>query len=428
MGRHRTMGPVVQKAGSLGETFGYTKSYYPPYPWNLTNTYQVPSIDKTLSYAAVGDDTHPGPPYRSGGPFQLMRYSVENFSTSVSIESYRYRLEGNVVDGLATRGDPSGWVKDSDGLPDLDNSSYGDVSSYGATGWSKFKPGKPAADLGVFLAEMKDIPRMMQQAARFFKGLSPKALKGAKYKGQRYSAARKAGEASLSVQFGWMPFLSDMCKFYNAYKTFDDRIKRIIKYNGRWERRGGTVLASEDNEGGNEYTYATYFSPAYSSMLYSLSSCRCTRERSTSRNIWFEAAFRYYIPEYKFRDSKWRANAVRQMFGGTISPSVLYEATPWSWLVDYFSNMGDVVSNLSDGILEDLVAKYAYIMGTTETQEKHSHFARGATSGVVSLDTTYRWTCKTRMGANPFGFGLTMGDLSLRQSAILASLGLSRSS
>lgn len=416
-GRTRVIGPTYYLPGEGGITKGYTRSYTPPYDWVLTNSFTVPSTAKVRNVAICLDQTNPGPPYRSGGGLNILKFSRENYLANGNTESYRYKLVGNVADGASTLGNPSGFLFDANNVPDLAHSTFGDPSSYGATGWNMYKPGKPGADLGVFIAEMKDIPHMLRETAKFFRD----AGRGAIFSG------RRLGNTSLNVQFGWMPFLNDMCKFYNTHQTLDKRIGRLIQYNGRWERRGGPVAQTSTVDDTYEAERITMFSPAYSSMLYVLSTCKYRRIRYTNRHIWFEAAFRYYIPEHKLKSVWWNRAAVAQMFGGTISPSVLWEATPWSWLIDWFSNAGDVFANMSDGLAENLAAKYAYVMGTTEVTEVHSHHANGATSGGVHFDTTYTWTSKTRLGADPFGFGLTVDDFSIRQWSILASLGLARS-
>jgi hypothetical protein len=103
----------------------------------------------------------------------------------------------------------------------------------------------------------------------------------------------------------------------------------------------------------------------------------------------------------------------------------VWELTPWSWLADWFTNVGDVVANMSTGYAENLAAQYAYVMGTTQISTCWDT-SLNTKQGVIHNSSGYTETYKHRVGASPFGFGLTSNDFSARQWSILAALGLSR--
>jgi hypothetical protein len=50
------------------------------------------------------------------------------------------------------------------------------------------------------------------------------------------------------------------------------------------------------------------------------------------------------------------------MFGFQPTPSLIYNLTPWTWLIDYFTNLGDLYDNLSRGVEDRLIAEYFYLM------------------------------------------------------------------
>lgn len=114
------------------------------------------------------------------------------------------------------------------------------------------------------------------------------------------------------------------------------------------------------------------------------------------------------------------------MAGLSITPAVAWELIPWSWFIDYFLHVGDLLENLDHGVASECAAKYAYLMNTSEMRSEQQNFAgfkHGAgISGVATISTV----TKTRSVASPFGFGLT-GELNPGQLAILSALGLSRS-
>lgn len=374
------------------------------------------------------DQTHPGPPYRTGGPLGVFHYddTLRFVHTGVyyawASASWGYKYVGSFVNtckpadinSTHSNSTISGYANPT-GLVN----SVGDISSYGATGWKKFRPGNPTADLGVFLGELKDVPRMLQGAARFFhemwRGMG----------GHRGFTPRSLADHWLNTQFGWMPFISDVRKFYQTYVTLSDRLERIKRQNGKWVRRAGTVLLDSSSMEVGESNTVGKLAPTLPSYFYTSTSAPGSYNTMLeyNRHVWFEGRFRYYIPD--IGTPEWERRAIINLFGLTPCPSLLWELTPWSWLVDWFSNVGDVIANMSTGWAENLAAKYAFVMGTTDYRGICQTTAN-LKSGVLHDTSTYTVQFKHRVGASPFGFGLTDTDFSIRQWSILSALGLSR--
>jgi len=146
---------------------------------------------------------------------------------------------------------------------------------------------------------------------------------------------------------------------------------------------------------------------------------------------WFSGAFTYHLPSDYDSRSKMTdyASLADKVYGTSITPEVLWELAPWSWAVDWFFNAGDVVNNLSDWESAGLVMRYGYMM--EHTFHKYTYIASGTgfkkelnLASVPSL--TLVTETKKRVGANPFGFGVTWDGLSPFQTSVLAALGISR--
>lgn len=403
--------------------------------WRQTtaDAYLVRASTKSPRWIESCDDAvHPGPPYRSGGPLYIRRLwdgrSVLHFGIHPQcpqkLGSSRY--VGGFgpayvpwgLTGMPTYSTATAWSR-GDGITGFDG--YGDPSSYGATGWSKFKPGRSSAELGVFLGELKDVPHMLKQTSKGFADLwrsmggHPTLLK-----------PKKVADHFLNHQFGWLPFINDLRKFYKTYKTLDSRLQRIKDYNGRWETRGGVVTTSRSKQTQRSSATITGHNPSLTSYYYPVGiSTSGSHELSVTNEerVWFEASFRYYIQD--IGSVSWRRRAIAEMFGLYPHPSIVWELTPWSWLVDWCSNAGDVISNMGDNWADNLVARWAYVMGT--------YRMNGRLQSTLNLygsplHDEWNWSVetKTRLPASPFGFGLKLGDLSLRQLAILTALGISK--
>ena len=124
------------------------------------------------------------------------------------------------------------------------------------------------------------------------------------------------------------------------------------------------------------------------------------------------------------------------LFGLNPTPSLLWEVLPWSWLIDWFSNVGDVVSNMSSNAVDNLVAHYAYVMRTQTVQTTYTAYykcdtgttgAYKCSGGEGTCTATKLTVTKSRAKATPYGFGVSFGGLSAYQVSILGALGMSRS-
>jgi hypothetical protein len=121
------------------------------------------------------------------------------------------------------------------------------------------------------------------------------------------------------------------------------------------------------------------------------------------------------------------ASLADKLLGTDVTPEVLWELTPWSWAIDWFSNTGDVISNIASFTTDGLVMHHGYVM--EETIVRHIYDTVGYRNYNGPLNVTpveYVTHTKQRVQANPFGFGISWDGLSPFQISIAAALGLSK--
>lgn len=138
----------------------------------------------------------------------------------------------------------------------------------------------------------------------------------------------------------------------------------------------------------------------------------------------------YHLPPGP-QDADWKKMMNRRIMGAIVSPREVYQLMPWSWLIDYFVDLGQFVDAVSPGVADRLAADYCYIM-ETETYTgtvQGSGTVRTSSDGqteVVRSSNFRRTNSKVRHEGSPFGWGVNPNNLSLSQQAILGALGLSR--
>lgn len=122
------------------------------------------------------------------------------------------------------------------------------------------------------------------------------------------------------------------------------------------------------------------------------------------------------------------ASEAEKLLGLQVTPEVLWNLAPWSWLSDWFFNVGSLMTNFSALGKDNVVMRRGYMMGHDMTTVTYSNpgvsLYQSLPSGPISQSFTAE--TKARRRAHPYGFGVTHSQLTAKQAAILAALGISR--
>jgi hypothetical protein len=317
---------------------------------------------------------------------------------------------GHVAPGTVA----GGWSA-SGGLmfPPFIKTSDDDLDELGTSAIAQCLPTNSVADVGTAVAEIvkEGIPSMI--GSQFWRGRTLKA--------------RTAGSEYLNVQFGWRPLVNDVRKFTNGVVNADSVLKQYERDAGKVVRRRynfPTVVSVEETVL-HESVPPTM--PGANS-VFNVSGGRLVRRREKRQNRWFSGAFTYHLPSgYDSRNALDRYALLAARLGGSATPDVLWNVSPWSWMVDWFSNAGDVVHNLHAFQTDGLVMRYGYIMVNTIITDTYTHEGSTFNGKPVTVAPLRLITeIKQRRQANPYGFGLTWDGLSPFQLSILAALGITR--
>jgi hypothetical protein len=274
------------------------------------------------------------------------------------------------------------------------------------------------ADASVFLGEL------------FREGLP--ALIGHTLWKDKTSLAKKASSEYLNSEFGWKPIISDMRKFAYAVNHANTVLEQYERDSGRQVRRQYHFPVLRSSEVTTLSTGIDPYGPSQwgGSTLDGTSKGDVVRVREKTQRRWFSGAFTYHMPSgYGGRAAMARhAQEAKKLLGLSLTPDVVWNLSPWSWAIDWFTNTGDVVSNITDWAIDGLVMRYGYIMEHTIVKDTYTH---GPPKELIpsrnrATPLTFVTETKIRRRANPFGFGLTFDGLTIRQQAISLALGLTR--
>lgn len=426
--------------------------------YSYSTTVHYPNIEMTW------DQKHPGPPFRAGGPFANLKVTDPSFQPQ-SVGHQTTCPEHRDHYGTYERGfDFNGFVDcptflgllgppvNADGsLPSnwVNSRFVTDLSSLGPEAYAKTMPRLSEAGVSQFLAESRDIPRMLKQTGRFFhdlwkvdkgwRDLRNKIDPHAKY--DPFKNPKRISEDYLNYQFGWVPFVSDINKMINTYHESEKFMFKRISQNDKWQKRTANLGTEEDRVLYQRQANAASYQPygeAWNKMMrasldgpgYSGARSVTSVFKNTLKHTWASGLFRYYRPEFdtSLADYASGLNALKRnltLYGAGINPSVLYKITPWSWLVDWFSNVGNNIDNFNAQLNDGVASKYFYVMcHTQELHEQETVF--NFWSGPKTVSWFRNIETKQRVEGSPYGLGWSSNSLTTRQLAILTSLGISR--
>lgn len=290
------------------------------------------------------------------------------------------------------------------------------LDAWGAKAIALTDPTRSEADIGTLVGEL------------YRDGIP--ALLGAGLLKTRCAKAREYGSEYLNLEFAWKPLVSDVLKLAKAVKDSERILYQLKRDSGRNVRRR-FAFPSEISTWTQDGPLGTSNHFGYSPNIFLADSVSTTSLTTTEKvDRWFSGCFTYYLDPGSDAISRFRrySQFADKLFGVALTPDLLWELAPWSWLVDWLIDFGDVIANVSSWIKYGTVLRYGYIM------EQRSYLAEYSAKDPMTPKyekraynhNTVKWlTAKHRQKATPFGFGLLLDSFDERQWAILAALGLS---
>lgn len=152
----------------------------------------------------------------------------------------------------------------------------------------------------------------------------------------------------LSYSFGWRPLFSDLVSFLQTVTGFVTRYKELVQRAGRPQQSyWGTWVAGSDSLESVYYTNGTGDGPTDGWIGYNRGRFRLRCIREASQGIRFHATvrYRYAIPP-ELLEAGGKAKAWLDVLGVSGNPAILWNAIPFSFIVDWVVNVSKYLDRL----------------------------------------------------------------------------------
>jgi len=264
-------------------------------------------------------------------------------------------------------------------------------SQYATNAAARSNPSRPFVDLPVAIFELPEITQLIRRGGR--------------------SVFARAGRHNLAYHYGIAPFVGDLAKL----SQFEDQLTRRMLEIERIQERGVLKRTLRVGEWRNTQT---------------ISRVMQSHQYFWTDNVTFDThqvvkAHVRWIPTVDFSlltfDEKLRL-AMRSVLGLTIDRSSVWEALPWSWLIDWGYNVSEyfkATRNIMPVELADVS-----IMRETRTKFTSNGVSFGGAGSQSGIDSER--VTKTRVNNVPVTPVAHLPILNGREVGILASLAVTR--
>lgn len=211
-----------------------------------------------------------------------------------------------------------------------------DWSSLVTQAITQANPNAPHTDLSVFLFELREFPRMLFDLKKLLRGeVSPRDVPG----------------GHLAVEFGWKPFLSDMNTLFNVAQAINDRYYYLKGLKDKGKKRFRRTLY-ENSYIPTSYSHTMSYSDTYTTYMSEII-VHAEYNLTVSGEIPFSPFYGTKPAALPALLSNPDASA---FVYGLRSPQLdsVWNAIPWTFLIDWFTNIGDVLESNRPGLIWDV--------------------------------------------------------------------------
>jgi len=284
--------------------------------------------------------------------------------------------------------------------------------------FARTNPSRATVDAVAAVGELRELPSFLFQTGkamirngvrntfRFDKGFVIGDLK---------VVPKGVANGYLAWEYGWKPFISDLKKLLDFQRHVLARETELRKLHGKGGLSRTFQVSTDSAESISTNTFVE-------SSLFTMYSTEY-KIRSVRRR-WGTAKWLPDLASHPVTDLELHRQAVRAVYGLSLSPRTAWELIPWSWLIDWCSDVGDYLEANRNTVGATCAgANLMTHTKTTHTFRKMVHNLPGSAKGGEA-------TCvvETKL-RGPFSSPVLFSDipnLDFRKTSILGALGIQR--
>jgi len=186
-------------------------------------------------------------------------------------------------------------------------------------------PSTPHVSVPTSLGELKDLPSLVRSWGT--------------------SLLQKAASGYLSWRWCIRPMIGDIIKLWKFTRAVDERIVNLYRLRDNRTLRRRCSLGTQ-----------VYAAPAVNNFLFqsSLATIRGFRQETYTSKMWGTCQYAIdtdsELPTMGFNELENFARRLTYGFTTHEALATAWELTPWSWLVDWFSNVGTIIAATNNSI------------------------------------------------------------------------------
>lgn len=311
------------------------------------------------------------------------------------------------------------------------------------------RPTKPDVNLTQFVGELREMHDVLKFAVPATRRASFTSLQDplrvGKYENTPLGdSMRVYAGGYVGLEFGVQPTKGDILRLSEAVLRADDKTRDFIQRSSQLVHRSSVRTIHESSssslvtiQGTGQQSRSVIsgivngvnFTPMQSGVGFNSSGTQTVTVRYRLKAF---NTFEYYVGDpggYTTRMDSYAAKA-RKLLGGGLTLSTAWELTRFSWLLDWYVDIGGLLAYQQDVADYSLVSRRAGLVVDREINSSLGLQARAydpiqsCSSSVGISSSTYR--TQVRYPASPYGVAASWSDLNGRQWAILGALGLAK--
>lgn len=260
-------------------------------------------------------------------------------------------------------------------------------------------------------------------------------------------ALNVGADSYLSYSFAIAPLLSDVCGMYRALRDTQARINDLVNRQGKRRVKHFTMrlspTSSEDHvtsapfsfSGGGQFTGTLVETPhPWMTWTYASRSLTCGGNlvrRIKPADAVFHAQIEYNYYFTRFQTENAQLLGLLDALGVNLDPSIIWNAIPWSFVVDWVSNIGSWLGRRKVMNMEPQIniSRYQWSMKTTRRTEvflEDYETFPGDRHEPLKMHELWESSYKRGLNMIPTSDPLIVGGLSLRELSLAGALAITR--